>query len=139
VKFYALILAAGLGSVAFAAEPAPHYVDRTKPVEICGLSASSLDQVANALVDRGGVREAAGDQKFLAYEALDRTHIWTFTRKGHAAHPAVVCRELKDGAAGLEVGMQFVCGGNPAPCAALYREVVALNEQMRAKTRKPPS
>jgi hypothetical protein len=137
VKVYTLFLAVVLGSVAFAAEPAPLYVDRTKPVEICGLSASSLDQVANVLVEKGGVREAAGDQKFLAYESLDRTHIWTFTRLGHAAHPAVVCRELKEGAGGLEVNMQFVCGRNPAPCAALYREFVELNEQMRAKARKP--
>jgi hypothetical protein len=128
-----------LGSVAIAAEPGLVLADRTKPVEICGLKAPALDQVANALVEKGGVREAAGDEKFLAYEQLDFTHIWTFTRVGHAAHPAVVCRELKDGAAGLEVGMQFVCGGAPDACAALYRDFVELNAQMKAKAKKPPA
>jgi hypothetical protein len=128
-----------LGSAAFAAEPGLIFADRTKPVEICGLRAPSLDQTANALVERGGVREAAGDEKFVAYEQLDFTHIWTFTRLGHAAHPTAVCRELKDGSAGLEVSMQFVCGGAPEACAVLYRDFIALNEEMRAKARKPPA
>lgn len=83
------------------------------------------------------MREAAGDQKYLAYEALDRTHIWTFTRSGHPAHPAVICRELKEGAAGLEVGMQFVCGGARLPCETLYGEFLDLNERIKAKARKP--
>jgi hypothetical protein len=130
-------LLALLGSAALAAEPAPFYVDRTKPVDICGLHAPALDQVANALVERGGVREAAGNEKFVAYEHLDFTHIWTFTRPSHPAHPAVVCRELKDGGAGLAVDMQFVCGGAPDACAALYREFVHLNEEMKAKAKKP--
>lgn len=117
--------------------PAALHVDRTKPVDICGLHAPSLDQVSNVLVERGGVREAAGDEKFLAYEQLDFTHIWTFTRLGHEAHPAVICRELKDGSAGLEVSMQFRCGGLQAACEALYREFQALNTQMRATAKKP--
>lgn len=128
-----------LGSVAFAAEPGLVYVDRTKPVDICGLHVPSLDQVANALVEKGGVREAAGDQRFLAYEQLDFTHIWTFTRIGHPAHPAVICRELRDGADGLAVSMHFVCGGPRLPCEALFGEFLDLNERMKAKARKPPS
>lgn len=131
-----------VGSVAYAAEPKPHsgpvHVDRTKPVDICGLHASSLDQVANALVERGGVREAAGDEKFLAYEQLDFTHIWTFTRIGHPAYPAVICRELKDSAKGLQVTMQFLCGGAVDACTALYRDFVALNDDMRRGAKKPP-
>lgn len=132
-----------VGSVAFAAESTPfsvpRYVDRTKPVDVCGLHAPSLDQVANVLVEKGGVREAAGDEKFIAYEALDRTHIWTFTRMGHLAHPAVVCRELKDGLAGLEVNMQFVCGGVRLACESLFGEFLDLNERMKAKAKKPGS
>jgi len=128
-----------LGSVAIAAEPGLVFADRTKPVEICGLKAPSLDQTANALVEHGGVREAAGDEKFVAYEKLDFTHIWTFTRPGHVAHPTAVCRELKDSGTGLKVGMQFVCGGPPEACAALYRDFIALNEEMTAKAKKPPA
>ena len=128
-----------LGSAAIAAEPGLIFADRATPVEICGLKAPSLDQMANVLVEHGGVREAAGDEKFVAYEQLDFTHIWTITRPGHGAHPTAVCRELKDGATGLEVNMQFVCGGPPAACAALYRDFVELNEQMKAKAKKPPA
>jgi len=108
-----------------------------RPLEICGLKAPSLDQVANLLVEKGGVREAASDEKFIAYEQLDCTHIWTFTRLGHKAHPAAFRRELKDGGARLEVGIQFVCGGAADACAALYRGFVALNEEMKAKAKKP--
>lgn len=130
-----------VGSAALAADPTrsstSRYVDRAAPVEVCGLHASSIDHVAEALVEKGGVREAAGDQKFLAFESLDRTHIWTFTRPGNAAHPAVVCRELTDGETGLAIGMQFVCGGPPLACEALYGEFLDLNERMKAKARKP--
>ena len=127
-----------LGSVAIAAGPCLVYVDRTKPVEICGLKAASLDLVANALVERGGVREAAGDEKFLAYEHLDFIHIWTFTRLGHKAHPAVICRELKDGSTGLQVSMNFVCGGNRLACESLFGKFLDLNERMKANAKKPP-
>ncbi|MGE4062060.1 MAG: hypothetical protein AB7E79_01720 [Rhodospirillaceae bacterium] len=136
-----VVIATLVGSAVIAAEPAPfsapRYVDRAAPVTVCGLNAASLDQVANVLVEKGGVREAAGDQKFLAFESLDRTHIWTFTRLGHAAHPAVICRELKDSAAGLAIGMDFVCGGSRLECDALYGEFVDLNEAMKEKARKP--
>ena len=101
------------------------------------MHADSVDHVADVLVDRGGVREAAGDEKFLAYESLDRTHIWTFTRAGHPAHPVVICRELTDGAAGLELSMQVVCGGDRPSCAALYVEFLGLNAQIKASARKP--
>ncbi len=127
-----------LGSVAIAAEPDFSLAEPSKPLEICGLNAPSLDQVANALVERGGVREAMGDERFVAFEELDFTHIWTFTRLGHAAHPTAVRRELKDGTAGLDVVMQLACGGAPGACAALYRDFVALNGQMKAKAKKPP-
>ena len=127
-----------LGSVAIAAEPSLVFVDRTKPVEVCGLKAASLDLVANALVEHGGVREAAGNEKFLAYEQLDFTHIWTFTRLGHTAHPAVICRELKDGSTGLQVSMHFVCGGNRLACESLFGEFLDLNERMKANAKRPP-
>ena len=126
-----------LGSAAYAAEPGFVLADPRQPLEICGLKAPSLDQVANLLVEKGGVREAAGDEKFIAYEQLDRTHIWTFTRMGHKAHPTAVCRELKDGGARLDVSMRFICGGAADACAALYRGFVALNEEMKAKAKKP--
>lgn len=130
-----------VGSVVHAAEPkplsGPVHVDPRKPVEICGLHAPSLPQVASVLVERGGVREAAGDEKFLAYEQLDFTHIWTFTRLGHEAYPAVICRELKDGEQGLEVKMEFVCGGPRAACTQLYNDFLLLNAQMKANAKKP--
>lgn len=127
-----------LGSAALAAEPGTNiHVDPTRPVDICGLHAPSLDQVPTVLVERGGVREAAGDEKFLAYEQLDFTHIWTFTRMGHPAYPTAICRELKDSPAGLQVNMQFLCGGDPGACATLYREFLKLNRQMKATAKKP--
>ena len=131
-----------VGSVAIAAEPkpfpGPHYVDRTQAVEICGLHAPSLDKVPEALVERGGVREAAGDEKFIAYEHLDFTHIWTFTRPGHEAYPTVICRELKDSDQGLMVDMQFYCGGARAACDKLYGDFLTLNNEMKVKATKPP-
>ncbi len=130
-----------VGSVASAAEPkplsGPVHVDPKKPVDICGLHAASLTQVASALVERGGVREAAGDEKFLAYEQLDFTHIWTFTRLGHEAYPAVICRELREGEKGLEVKMEFVCGGPRDACTKLYTDFQLLNGQMKADAKKP--
>ncbi|MCC6913279.1 MAG: hypothetical protein IT566_06215 [Rhodospirillaceae bacterium] len=141
MKLRLLAFAMVVGSAAFAAEPKPFsgpvHVDPKKPVDICGLHAPSLDQVATALVEKGGVREAAGDEKFLAYEQLDFTHIWTFTRLGHAAYPAVICRELKDGAEGLEVKMEFLCGGARAACTTLYNDFQLLNAQMKASAKKP--
>lgn len=131
-----------VGSVAHAAEPkpfhGPHYVDRKNPVDICGLHAPSLDKVPEVLVERGGVREAAGDEKFLAYEQLDFTHIWTFTRPSHEAHPVVICRELKDSAEGLVVNMQFYCGGGRAACDQLYGDFLTLNNVMKQKATKAP-
>lgn len=134
-----------IGSVGIAAEPkpshGPHHVDRAKPVDICGLHAPSLDKVPEVLVERGGVREAAGDEKFLAYEQLDFTHIWTFTRLGHEAYPTVICRELKDSEQGLVVNMQFYCGGARNACDKLYGDFLTLNDAMKitaSKTVKPP-
>ena len=129
-----------LGPVAIAAEPGVVFVDRTKPVDICGLHADTLDHIDEALVEKGGVREAAGDQKFLAYESLDFSHIWTFTRLGHPAHPAVICRALKGGESGLEVTMDFLCAGDRVACETLYGEFTALNASMKAAAaKKKPS
>jgi len=137
LPFFALIV---LGSVAIAAEPGVVFVDRAKPLDICGLHADTLDHVDDALVEKGGVREAAGDQKFLAYESLDFSHIWTFTRLGHPAHPAVICRTLEAGDSGLEVTMEFVCAGERPACDTLYREFTDLNANMKsaAAKKKPP-
>jgi hypothetical protein len=135
------LLLALFGSAAFAAEPtpfsAPRYVSPELPVEVCGLSAPALDRLADVLVETGGVREAAGDEQFLAFESLDRTRIWTFTRKAHAAHPSVACRTLADGPEGLDVSMEFACAGRRPACEGLFREFLDLNAQMRAKARKP--
>lgn len=112
------------------------HVDPAQPVEVCGVRAAALAEIAAAVVERGGVREASVNETFAAYEQLDFTRIWTFTKPAHPAHPAVVCRDLSKGPDGLAVDMHVVCGGDIAACTQLTRDFEALKGEMKANVRE---
>lgn len=130
--FFITMMAAGSAAEVPGLRPGNFFVDPLWPVEVCDLKAPSLDRVLDVLVERGGVREASTNDTYVAYERLDFTRIWTFTRPAHPAHPAVVCRNLSEGAAGLSVEMFLFCGGPPDACATLIRDFEELNAEMRA-------
>jgi hypothetical protein len=110
-------------------------VDPTKPIEICGIKAASLTEIPTAVIARGGVREASVNETFVAYEALDFTRIWTFTKFAHPAHPAAICRNLAEGPDGLSVDMHVFCGGAVTSCEKLTRDFEALKNEMKARVR----
>lgn len=57
--------------------------------------------------------------------------IWSFTPKGHYAHPAVIKRSLKEENGQVRVAMTARCEADKPSCDRLMREFQQLNEKMR--------
>lgn len=94
---------------------------------------ASVKEALSALKEKPGVsiREQDGWTIIVDPESAQRQTIWSFTPKGHGAHPAVVKRTAveRDGRISLE--MNVLCQAEKAPCDALVQEFQAINARIR--------
>ena len=59
--------------------------------------------------------------------------MYTFTTKGHPAHPAAVCRRMVKEGESLLVKMEVVCDGEKEACDKLRNDFNVMNAKMQAE------
>jgi hypothetical protein len=103
-----------------------------------------VQQALVALRARDGqdlVMVTQGDGWVIANEPAAATQ-WSFTPAGHAAHPALVRRQVQyDANSRASVALSSLCEGPRPACDQLHAEFTALNDRflqaLRARSRQP--
>ena len=62
--------------------------------------------------------------------------LWSFTPKGHFAHPAVVKRSVIENDGSVNLIMNALCGASKPDCDKLIQQFKQLNEQISQNMRK---
>lgn len=131
-------------SVALAADdllkPAPTPMPAAGPTvaaatEFCGEPTATADELFTRYSTAKGLKEVYKSTDYIAYSDDDKnsTVMYTFTVKGHGAHPAAVCRKIvKDGEQTV-VKMVVVCNGEAGACANLQNEFNVLTARMQVE------
>jgi hypothetical protein len=76
------------------------------------------------------LREMHRNELYVALENGQDGTLWTFTRPGHPAHPAAICRRVMERRGILDIPTTIVCDGAQAACAQLQKDFEALNTRM---------
>jgi hypothetical protein len=96
------------------AGPAP-----AQTVSLCGREAQSLPALMTDLMRGSNGRPHFENAEFIALADQPSGALFTFTKRGHPAHPAVVCRRPQQTATGFAIETQASCGADKAACDAL--------------------
>lgn len=139
--FFAATLSA---SVALAADdiikPAPTPMPTAGPTvaaaqQFCGDPTGKADELIARYSTQKGLIETYKSVDYVAYsdDKTNPTVVYTFTLKGHGAHPAAVCRkQVKEGDT-LALKMEIVCEGTEESCKTLRNDFNVINAQMQAE------
>lgn len=71
------------------------------------------------------------DGSYVAIQDKKTLAMWTFTRDGQAAHPAVVCRVMLRDGDSITMDMVIKCDGPEKACAQLKYDFTMLNRRMQ--------
>lgn len=75
--------------------------------------------------------EVHRDASYIALQDKETWAMWTFTREGLPAHPAVVCRRPVKNGDQITLEMVFGCKGEEKACAQLEQDFKELNARMQ--------
>ena len=125
---------------AFAAEEAAKPAAPAGPTvaaaeAFCGEPSGKAADLAARYSTAKDLKEIYKSNQYLAYSDDDKnpTRVYTFTAKGHPAHPAAVCRKIvKEGEAAV-VKMVVVCDGDEAACANLRNDFNVMTAKMQVE------
>ena len=141
---FAFVAATGMSSVAFAADdfvkPAPTPMPSAGPTveaaqQFCGDPTGKAEELITRYSTQQGLKETYKSVDYVAYSDDDKnpTVIYTFTTKGHAAHPAIVCRKQVKEGENLVLKMEIVCEGGKEACDKLRNDFNVINAQMQTE------
>jgi hypothetical protein len=102
-------------------------------VEFCGEPTGTADELFTRYSTGKGLKEVYKSPDYVAFsdDPKNSTAMYTFTVKGHAAHPAAVCRKLmKEGDQAI-IKMVVVCNGEADACTKLQNDFNVLTAQMQ--------
>jgi hypothetical protein len=133
-----------LATGAFAADdfvkPAPTPMPAAGPTvtaaqQFCGDPAGGAEELITRYSTQKGLKETYRSVDYVAFSDDDKTPtaIYTFTTKGHAAHPSVVCRKQVKEGDNLVLKMEIVCEGKKDACDKLRNDFNVINAQMQAE------
>ena len=140
-------LAAALAVVsfpAFAEEPivkvAPTPMPAAGPTvaaasQFCGDTIAKADELITRYSTAKDLKETYKSVDYIAYSDDEKnpTKVYTFTTKGHPAHPAAVCRtSVKDGD-NLVLKLEIVCDGGKEVCDKLRNDFNVMNAKMQVE------
>lgn len=94
--------------------------------EICGRNYASPGQAYSEVARTPGVQVALNNAQFVALADQKAMVVWTFTKAGHPASPAVVCRRPIQVGGVMQVQLQAICSGPKEACDALIADFQAL-------------
>ena len=121
----AVVLAAGICSAAAQGSPCAR-ANEADPVELLG-----------ELTEQDKLPEVFRDPAYVALQDKATWAMWTFTREGQPAHPAVVCRRPVQEGDVITLEMVVTCKGGESACVQLTQEFRALNAIMAMEMNKP--
>ncbi len=102
--------------------------------QFCGDATGKADDLMMRYSSDTALKEVykSVDYIALADDKTNATKMYTFTIKGHPAHPAAVCRRIvKDGDA-MVVKMEIVCEGGKEACDKLRNDFNVMTARMQA-------
>ncbi len=103
--------------------------------QFCGDPSAKADELIARYSTAKGLKETYKSVDYVAFSDDEKlpSVVYTFTTKGHPAHPAAVCRkQIKEGA-NLVLKMQVVCDGAKEPCEKLRNDFNVMNAKMQAE------
>jgi hypothetical protein len=137
-------IAAAFFSTAAIAEdfvkPAPTPMPTAGPTvaaaqQFCGDPAGKAEELITRYTTQKGLKETYKSIDYVAYSDDEKnpTVMYTFTTKGHAAHPSIVCRkQVKDGEF-LVMKMEVVCDSTKEACDKLRNDFNVVNAQVQTE------
>lgn len=91
-----------------------------EPFRLCGRESNSLPALMVDLMRLAEGLPHHEDTQFLALSDRQAGVMFTFTKPGHPAHPAVVCRRPQQNTAGgFSIQIESRCGAEKSACDAL--------------------
>jgi hypothetical protein len=93
---------------------------------LCGREVASLQALQDELANNPQVERVLDNDQYAAYADQGARTVWTFTKPGHPAAPAVVCRRPVQNGNQISVQLQAGCGGPKEACDAMIAAFQAL-------------
>lgn len=93
---------------------------------------------AEALIARysadSSLQQVYSSSDYVAYgdDKANPTVMYTFTTKGHVAHPAAVCRKIVTDDKVVTIKMEVVCDGDAEACVKLRNDFNVMTAKMQA-------
>lgn len=102
--------------------------------EFCGEPTGNAEELIQRYSSKAGLKQVYKSNDYIAFadDEKNPTQMYTFTNKGHAAHPAAVCRKpMKDGDK-LVIKMAVICDGEAEACSKLKNDFNVMTAKMQA-------
>ncbi len=97
----------------------------------CTLASGDPTALFKQLTEVDKLPEVHRDASYIALQDKETWAMWTFTRDGMPAHPAVVCRRPVKNGEQITLEMVFGCKGEEKACAQLEQDFKELNARMQ--------
>jgi hypothetical protein len=103
--------------------------------QFCGEPAAKADELFTRYSTAKTLKETYKSVDYVAYSDDDKmpTVVYTFTTKGHPAHPAAVCRKQSKEGENIVLRMEIVCDGGKDACEKLRNDFNVMNAKMQAE------
>lgn len=101
--------------------------------QFCGDVTGKADELISRYSSDKSLQEVFKSVDYVAYgdDKKNATRMYTFTTKGHPAHPTAVCRRIvKDGET-ITIKMEIVCDGEKDACAKLRNDFNVMTARMQ--------
>ena len=117
-------------------ELAQREAEIAKPGKLCGVMVGSAQDQFELLKSQAGPGEIfdAGDVINIQQNNFER--MWTFTKPGHPAYPAVVCSWPRQRDGKFDMGMDGRCGIDPDACIAFFTDRKRRNAELIIRLRE---
>jgi hypothetical protein len=103
------------------------------PPSMCGLSATSTDELAKAVrAAQRFTKAKVESSRFEIYDTADRIQEFVLTLEGNPAHPAVACREFRQENGETVLTRSMNCSGDPQACNELFLNFRTLDSQVKS-------
>lgn len=132
-----LIAAIALAAPAFAEDAAPAAVPSDPALTgMCGKPTGKVADIQKRVTETEKLAETNHNDIYVTYQDPSDLTTYTFTKEGHTAHPAVLCRKPEKQGETMVLHMDVVCEGENQPCLKFRKDFERFNADMQAEIEK---
>jgi hypothetical protein len=101
----------------------------------CGDPSAKAEELIARYSAKPELKRVYKSDQYVAYsdDEKNSTVMYTFTVKGHPAHPAAVCRKPVQKGDNLVITMSVVCDGEKEACTKLQNDFNVMTAKMQAE------